>query len=93
MYKLPSCAKALNSLELNGGPLSLSNCLGVPSVANIVFNFSLTEWNDVVVVLITSGYLVLLSMTILFIWVRTADMDLQIPLKRHPMVSQGSLLV
>ena len=35
----PSCfANSLNSLELNGGPLSLSILLGVPYVAKMCFN-------------------------------------------------------
>ena len=38
----PSCfPNSLNSLELKGGPLSVSILLGVPYVAKICFNLSL----------------------------------------------------
>ena len=54
-------ANSANSLELNGGPLSDSSCLGVPWVANMVFSLSLVGRKAVECVLETSGYLVLLS--------------------------------
>ena len=44
----PSCfANSLNSLELNGGPLSLSILLRVPYVAKMCFNLSFLAWKSV----------------------------------------------
>ena len=50
-------------LYLNGGPLSLSTCMGVQCIANIFFSFSFVGFIPVEYTTSTSGYHVLLSMT------------------------------
>ena len=58
-----SSANSLMSLELKGGPLSLSIICGMPCIANIARSLSQVTLLDVDVVCSTSGNQVLLSIT------------------------------
>ena len=58
-----SSANCLTSVELNDGPLSLSSLSGFPCVANIFRNLSHVTRHEVDVVCLTTGNLVLLSIT------------------------------
>ena len=58
-----SSAKSLKSVELKGGPLSLSILSGIPCIANIDLSLPHVTLHDVDVVCSTTGNLVLLSIT------------------------------